>query len=56
MEEEKLWFYFTGITPAISDTAAELTLDAVKKAKQNKVKVRCDLNYRGEALELRKSQ
>lgn len=41
------WFHFTGITPAISDTAAELTLEAVKKAQQNKVKVSCDLNYRG---------
>jgi len=41
------WFHFTGITPAISDTAAELTLEAAKKAKQNKVKISCDLNYRG---------
>jgi len=41
------WFHFTGITPALSDTAAELTLEAVRKAKQNKVKVSCDLNYRG---------
>ena len=41
------WFHFTGITPALSDTVAELTLEAVKKAKQNKVKVSCDLNYRG---------
>jgi len=41
------WFHFTGITPALSDTAAELTLNALKKAKQNKVKVSCDLNYRG---------
>lgn len=41
------WFHFTGITPALSDTAAELTLEALRKAKQNKVKVSCDLNYRG---------
>ena len=40
------WFHFTGITPALSDSAAELTLEAVKKAKQNDVKVSCDLNYR----------
>lgn len=40
------WFHFTGITPALSDTAAELTLEALKKAKKNKVKVSCDLNYR----------
>jgi len=41
------WFHFTGITPALSDTAADLALEAAKKAKQNKVKVSCDLNYRG---------
>jgi len=41
------WFHFTGITPALSDTAAELTLEALRKAKENKVKVSCDLNYRG---------
>ena len=29
------WFHFTGITPALSDTAAELTLEAVRKAKQS---------------------
>ncbi|PKP61649.1 2-dehydro-3-deoxygluconokinase [Candidatus Atribacteria bacterium HGW-Atribacteria-1] len=40
------WFHFTGITPALSDTAADLTLEAVKKAKQNNLKVSCDLNYR----------
>ncbi len=41
------WFHFTGITPALSDSAADLTLEAVKKARQNEVKVSCDLNYRG---------
>ncbi len=40
------WFHFTGITPALSDSAAELTLKAIKKAKQMGVKVSCDLNYR----------
>ena len=41
------WFHFTGITPALSDAAAKLSLEAAKKAKQNNVKVSCDLNYRG---------
>jgi len=40
------WFHFTGITPALSDGAAELTLEAVRKAKGMGVKVSCDLNYR----------
>ena len=32
------WFHFTGITPALSDTAAELALEAAKKAKQTRLK------------------
>lgn len=40
------WFHITGITPAISETAMELSLDAVKKAKEKNITVSCDLNYR----------
>ena len=40
------WFHFTGITPALSDSAAEITLDAVKAAKAKGITVSCDLNYR----------
>ncbi len=40
------WFHFTGITPALSKTAAAITLDAVKAAKDLGVTVSCDLNYR----------
>ena len=40
------WFHFTGITPALSDKAAEITLDAVKAAKELGLSVSCDLNYR----------
>lgn len=40
------WFHFTGITPALSTNMAEVTLDALKKAKEYGVKVSCDLNYR----------
>lgn len=40
------WFHFTGITPALSDEAAELTKYAVKFAKDKGIKVSCDLNYR----------
>jgi len=41
------WFHFTGITPAVSKDAAETCLDAVKKAREMKLTVSCDLNYRG---------
>lgn len=40
------WFHFTGITPALSDQAAEICLEAVKKAKEKGITVSCDLNYR----------
>jgi len=40
------WFHFTGITPAISQRAADATLDALKSAKEMKMMVSCDLNYR----------
>ena len=40
------WFHITGITPAISETARELSLASVKKAKEKGITVSCDLNYR----------
>jgi 2-dehydro-3-deoxygluconokinase len=41
------WFHISGITPAISLSASELSLEAVKKAKEKEVTISCDLNYRG---------
>jgi 2-dehydro-3-deoxygluconokinase len=40
------WFHFSGITPAISTQAQELTLMMLKAAKKHNVMVSCDLNYR----------
>ncbi len=40
------WFHFTGITPAVSDSAAVLTEEALKAAKKHGVTVSCDLNFR----------
>ena len=40
------WFHFTGITPALSKSAAEICLEACKKAKEKGLTVSCDLNYR----------
>ncbi len=40
------WFHVTGITPAISKSAADLTIEAVRRAKALNVTVSCDLNYR----------
>jgi 2-dehydro-3-deoxygluconokinase len=41
------WFHFTGITPAISQSAADVCLEAVKSARDKGLNVSCDLNYRG---------
>ncbi len=40
------WFHFTGITPALGDNVAEICLEACKLAKEKKITVSCDLNYR----------
>ena len=41
------WFHITGITPALSLSAAELSIEAVKAAKAAGVTVSCDFNFRG---------
>lgn len=40
------WFHITGITPAISKSAKELSIAAVKAAKAKGVTVSCDFNFR----------
>ncbi|MDR3287213.1 MAG: sugar kinase, partial [Prevotellaceae bacterium] len=40
------WFHWTGITPAISQGAADVCLEAVKTANEMGITVSCDLNYR----------
>ncbi len=41
------WFHITGITPALTQSAADLSLEACKAAKAAGVTVSCDFNYRG---------
>ena len=40
------WLHITGITPAISESAKDLSLEAVREAKKRNITVSCDLNYR----------
>lgn len=40
------WFHITGITPAISESAMELSLESVKAARARGITISCDLNYR----------
>lgn len=40
------WFHWTGITPAISQGAADACLEAIQTANKMGIPVSCDLNYR----------
>jgi 2-dehydro-3-deoxygluconokinase len=40
------WFHITGITPALSQSAADLALEAMRAARKHGLTVSCDLNYR----------
>ena len=41
------WLHITGITPALTQASADLSLECVKEAKKAGVTVSCDFNYRG---------
>ena len=45
--EDAGWFHITGITPALGPSAAELALEAVRRARAKGLQVSCDYNYRG---------
>lgn len=40
------WFHVTGVTPAISQSAAELAIEGAKRAREKGITVSCDYNYR----------
>jgi 2-dehydro-3-deoxygluconokinase len=44
--EGATWFHITGITPGLSQQAADLALFAVRRAKEQGLTVSCDYNYR----------
>lgn len=50
------WFHWSGITPAISDNAAELTRLACEAAKRHGVTVSVDLNFRKKLWTKEKAQ
>ncbi|MDA3614627.1 PfkB family carbohydrate kinase [Polluticaenibacter yanchengensis] len=50
------WFHTTGITPALSDKAAELTLAALKAARERGITTSIDLNYRKKLWSKEKAQ
>nr|WP_295974633.1 sugar kinase [uncultured Bacillus sp.] len=50
------YFYFSGITPAISDELKHAALTACKYCKAHEIPVVCDLNYRGKMWTPKKAQ
>ena len=44
--EGATWFHITGITPALSESAAALAIESVQKAKERGATVSVDLNFR----------
>ena len=49
------WLHITGITPALSQSAADLSLECVQQAKAHGVTVSCDFNFRGKLWKYGKS-
>ncbi|MBI4166083.1 MAG: sugar kinase, partial [Acidobacteria bacterium] len=50
------WFHTSGITPALSDSAAQVTREALVAAKKAGLTVSYDLNYRGKLWSPEKAQ
>lgn len=50
------WFHITGITPALSDSLARISVDAVKAAKKAGLTVSCDINYRSKLWSAEKAR
>lgn len=49
------WFHITGITPALSESAANTTQTAITEAKNQGIKISFDLNYRSKLWPLDKA-
>ena len=41
------WFHISGITPALSQSAADISMQAIRAAKERGLTASCDYNYRG---------
>jgi len=54
--EGKHWFHFTGITPALADSVADITREACAAAKKKGLTISCDLNFRKKLWSREKAQ
>jgi 2-dehydro-3-deoxygluconokinase len=53
--EKADWFHWTGITPAVSQSAAEACREAIESARQMGLTVSCDMNFRAKLWKWGKS-
>lgn len=49
-------FYFSGVTPAVSENIEKAVLEALKYCRAHEIQVVCDLNYRGKMWSTQKAQ
>ena len=49
------WFHWTGITPALSQSAADVLAEAITVASKLGLTISCDINYRGKLWQYGKS-
>ena len=49
-------FYFSGVTPAVSENIAKAVLEALKYCKAHGIETVCDLNYRSKMWDTKKAQ
>lgn len=45
--KDATWFHWTGITPALSQSAADVLEEAIFAARERELTISCDINYRG---------
>lgn len=50
------WFHFSGITPALSPTLADICLQACKTAQKKGITISCDINYRSKLWKMNQAQ
>ncbi len=50
------WFHFSGITPAVSDAAAQAVAEGAAAARKKGVPVSCDVNYRAKLWGMEKAR
>lgn len=53
---DQAWFHISGITPALSPSCAEASLEAVQSARRAGLTVSCDLNYRAKLWDKKRAR